>query len=114
MCDEEIKNSDWRIGWGCEGHTDREHEDVGHERILFHGKPLHRCPRALMREGALGDLRPLHYLCNVFAPKGILPGSGGFHDQPATFCAVMMFLQGEQNKVEGKQMERRIKSMPQG
>jgi len=99
-------SEDHRRAWGCDAETDGPQEDMGHAPLEFHGKPLHRCPRALLRESGGDWLRPLNYFNAVYDAHGHLPSGGGFHDQPASWCSAAMLLQGEKNRIQRKQHER--------
>lgn len=51
-----------------------------------------RCPRKLLRESNAGEVEAVNYFVVNFNPHGLLPVSGGYQEQPATFAEGMEFL----------------------
>jgi len=112
MCFKADKNENLRAMFGCEKETDYPQCDVDHQPIEIDGVPLHRCPLAYLREQRA--IRPaLNYFNAIFDAKGIMPGPGGFHDQPASWCSAMMTLQGEKNRLSNKAHSRANKRIEQ-
>jgi len=105
-------SEDLQRAWGCKEETEHAQCDVDHEPIEINGNELHRCPLAYLREQR--GMRPaLNYFNAIFDPKGIMPGPGGFHDQPASWCSAMMTLQGEKNRLGNKAHHRTNKRIEQ-
>lgn len=107
MCDHpQGPAQNFRDGWGCDRETEWVQVDNEEQPILFHGKQLHRCPRAVLKEIGAEVFRPLNYFNAVYDAHGHLPSGGGFHDQPASWCSAVMLMQGEKNRIQRKQHER--------
>lgn len=106
MCDHpDGAIDDIRAAWGCERETETPQLDADNKPIELCGVPLHRCPRAMLKENS-GDLRALRYFNGVLDPHKVLPEAGGWNDQTATFCAVQALLQNEKNRITNRQHER--------